>query len=36
MYLYYGLNDSTSRLNELEAAMAREQLKQAATDMSGL
>lgn len=36
MYLYYGLNDSTSRLNELEAAMAREQLQQAATDMSGL
>lgn len=36
LYLYYGRSNSVDLLRELEAAMAREQLEQAAEDMSGL
>ena len=36
LYLYYGRSNSVELLKELEAAMAREELEQAASDMSGL
>lgn len=36
LFLYYGKSNSVNLLKELEAAMAREQLEQAASDMSGL
>ena len=36
LYLYYGRNNSVEMLKALEAAMAREELEQAAGDISGL
>lgn len=36
LFLYYGRSDSVELLRSLEAAMAREELEQAAADMSGL
>lgn len=36
LHLYYGRNNSVEMLKALEAAMAREELEQAAGDMSGL